>query len=115
MGLSERGGYKHNPMYEMGYHRVGCIGCPLATYKQKMKEFADFPTYKRHYIDAFEKMLEEKRKMGWHNNNKWEDGQSLFDWWIQKDEHVVKGQMTLADYDTDEWGLIVRKPEKGGE
>lgn len=110
-----RGGYRHNPMYDMGYHRVGCIGCPLATYRQKMKEFADFPTYKEHYIKAFDEMLEEKKKTGWHNNNnKWEDGKSLFEWWIEKDKHVTKGQMTINDYlQTDEFGLIVRKPKKG--
>lgn len=79
-----------------------------------MKEFADFPTYKEHYIKAFDEMLEEKKKTGWHNNNKWEDGKSLFEWWIEKDKHVTKGQMTINDYlQTDEFGLIVRKPKKG--
>jgi phosphoadenosine phosphosulfate reductase len=53
-----------NPLYAMGYSRVGCIGCPMATYKQKMKEFHDFPKYERLYKNAFKKMLEEKSKEG---------------------------------------------------
>ena len=27
-----------NPLYKKGYNRVGCIGCPLATYKHDLKE-----------------------------------------------------------------------------
>ena len=60
-----RGGWKHNPMYDMGYHRVGCIGCPLATYKQKLKEFNDFPSYKQLYIKAFEEMIKQNPKAKW--------------------------------------------------
>ena len=113
-----RGGqHKYNPMYDMGYHRVGCIGCPLATYKQKMKEFADFPTYKQHYIDAFQEMLDVQKKKGKvydESTGNWLDGKSVFDWWIEKDRYETKGQMNITDYineQTDEWGLIVRKPE----
>ena len=51
-----------NPLYEMGYKRVGCVGCPLATYENKLKEFSDFPTYKQSYINAFEKMLQERKE-----------------------------------------------------
>ena len=109
-------GFKHNPMYDMGYTRVGCVGCPLATYKMKLKEFADFPTYKEHYIKAFDEMLKQNRERDerW-GNKKWTDGQAVFDWWIEKDRYETRGQMTLDDYDTDERGLIVRQPKKGSE
>ena len=105
-----RGGWKHNPMYDMGYHRVGCIGCPLATYKQKLKEFNDFPSYKQLYIKAFEEMIKQNPKA------KWKTGEEVFDWWIEKDKHVTKGQISIDDYlkeQVDEWGLIVRKKEDG--
>ena len=45
---------ERNPLYDMGYYRVGCIGCPMAV-KSREKEFADFPTYRRAYIRAFDK------------------------------------------------------------
>ena len=102
------GGWNYNPMYDMGYHRVGCIGCPMATYRQKMKEFADFPTYKQHYIKAFDEMLERNPKA----KRDWKTGEDVFNWWIERDHYVTKGQMTIADYETDEWGLIVRPKEK---
>lgn len=50
----------HNPLYKAGYNRVGCIGCPMAG-KARWKEFSDFPTYQRAYINAFDKMLEKMR------------------------------------------------------
>ena len=95
---------KINPLYYRGYKRVGCIGCPMATYRQKKKEFADYPTYKNAYINAFDKMLVELNKK--HNDPKyrgkrkeieWKTGKEVFDWWIEKDKHEVKGQISLFE------------------
>lgn len=107
--------YKHNPMYDMGYTRVGCVGCPLATYRMKIKEFNDFPTFKEHYIKAFDEMLKTNRERDdrWENK-KWKSGKDVFDWWIEKDRYETRGQMSIVDYmseQVDEFGLIVRKPK----
>lgn len=86
----------HNPLYQMGYHRVGCIGCPMAG-KLRWKEFADFPTYKRAYIRAFDKMLQlrsEKRLC-----NKWKSGEGVFLWWME-DENIP-GQISIEEYLTE--------------
>ena len=91
-----------NPLYEKGYTRVGCIGCPLATYREKMKEFFDYPKYKNLYIKAFDKMLkarEESGKVNLGNDwNWWETGEDVFLWWIEEYKRNVKGQITI-----DEW------------
>lgn len=105
--LSEKG-YPHNPMYDMGYHRVGCIGCPMATYKQKMKEFADFPYARDMYINAFDKMLKKNPKA----QREWKTGLDVYKWWIEEGKHVTKGQMTLDDFKTDDFGLIIKEPER---
>lgn len=84
-----------NPLYAKGYPRVGCIGCPLASYKQKIKEFNDYPKYKTLYIQAFEKMIQARK-----DNNldvEWNTGQEVFDWWIEESKHNIKGQMTMED------------------
>ena len=83
-------GIQTNCLYERGYWRVGCIGCPMANYSLKMKQFAEYPTYKRAYIHAFDKMLEKRRKEG--KETKWATGQEVFDWWIKEYEHNCKGQ-----------------------
>lgn len=91
---------KVNPLYERGYKRVGCIGCPLATYRQKLKGFADYPQYKKAYINAFQKMLDKGISEGKdysRHDLKWIDGQGVFEWWIEEGKHNVKGQMNLFE------------------
>jgi phosphoadenosine phosphosulfate reductase len=88
---------KTNPLYERGYKRVGCIGCPLATYSQKIKEFADYPRYKKAYINAFQKMCDIREAEGKTNKGQWANGEAVFNWWIEEYKHNVKGQLTFND------------------
>lgn len=78
----------HNCLYEMGYYRVGCIGCPMAG-KRRWKEFEDFPKYKQMYIHAFDRMLKRRKKP-----TKWKSGEEVFMWWMGDDPN----QMTIDDY-----------------
>ena len=90
----------YNPLYDMGYDRVGCIGCPMASYKQKCKQFRDFPSYKTNYIKAFDRLLEKRRENGnpliFKNGKECLTGEELFSWWIEEDKYgECKGQMTF--------------------
>ena len=93
---SKQNNIKMNPLYQCGYDRVGCIGCPLANYHGRLKEFQDYPKYKQAYIRAFERMLKVRQDKGL--KVKWQTGQEVFDWWIETYKYEVKGQMTI-----DEW------------
>lgn len=88
---------KYNPLYDRGYKRVGCIGCPMATYKEKNKGFADYPKYKENYIRAFQRMIDvldaDNRKQF-----TWKTGQDVFDWWIDRYKYEVKGQINLDEF-----------------
>ena len=44
-------------LYDEGYKRLGCIGCPMATVEHRNEEFRRYPKYKRAYIKAFDKMI----------------------------------------------------------
>lgn len=83
---------KINPLYARGYTRVGCIGCPMHTYKQKLRDFAEYPTYKQAYIKAFDKMLE-----NYDGKETWKTGEDVFWWWIEAGKHEVKGQINIFD------------------
>lgn len=83
----------YNQLYDCGYKRVGCIGCPMAS-KGRWKEFADFPTYRRAYIRAFDKMLEELKATG--KKPKWKTGTDVFLWWME--DRNVDGQYSM-DFD----------------
>ena len=83
----------YNPLYDMGYKRVGCVGCPMAG-KNRYKEFADFPKYKAAYIRAFDKMLVAIHAAG--KPTKWKNGEDVFRWWME--DKNVEGQLCLADF-----------------
>ena len=84
-----------NPLYDKGYTRVGCIGCPLAGYEQIKKQFADYPKYKELYISAFDRMIKARNER--NNISSWKTGQEVFEWWIGENKHNVKGQISMFD------------------
>lgn len=81
---------ERNPLYDMGYYRVGCIGCPMAV-KSREKEFADFPTYRRAYIRAFDKMLDAIHAKG--KTTIWKTGEDVFRWWMESKN--IDGQYSM--------------------
>lgn len=80
-------------LYQCGYERVGCIGCPMAG-KKRYKEFADFPKYKNLYIHAFDRMVKERKSRGLPCQ--WKNGNDVFLWWME-DENI-EGQMDIFDF-----------------
>ena len=45
-----------NPVYNLGFQRVGCVGCPMAG-KVRYREFRVWPAFEKLYRTAFDKML----------------------------------------------------------
>lgn len=91
-----------NPLYECGFSRVGCIGCPVAGTAGRIKEFARYPKYQEMYIRAFDRMLEERRRRG-KTDGSWRagfTGKDIFHWWME--DGVLPGQMEFDDLDIDE-------------
>lgn len=79
-------GCKSNPLYECGYKRIGCIGCPMAA-KHRYKEFNDYPKYKLNYIRAFDRMLEHRKERGLKVD--WSSGENVFKWWMGEDVNQI--------------------------
>lgn len=71
-------GCESNPLYQCGFKRIGCIGCPIAG-KNRYKEFARYPQYKKNYIKAFDRML---KNMPNKSKVEWENGLDVFKWWM---------------------------------
>lgn len=42
----------HCSLYDEGWHRIGCIGCPMSSHKQKMLENKRYPHIKRGWIST---------------------------------------------------------------
>lgn len=82
-----------NHLYAEGWCRVGCVGCPMASKKDREEEFLRWPKYKNLYIKAFDHMLEERKQRGkadgsWSNGA---GGRDVFNWWMEYD--ILPGQM----------------------
>ena len=56
--LNEVAKVPHCSLYDEGYTRLGCIGCPLKRAKGMKRDFERYPKYKEKYIKAMERMIE---------------------------------------------------------
>jgi phosphoadenosine phosphosulfate reductase len=83
-------GCKSNPLYECGYKRIGCIGCPMASSCSRKREFAMYPKYKENYIRAFDRMLKRRAEKGLPIPPMWYDGEAVFKWWLGDDPYQLE-------------------------
>ncbi len=87
-------------LYDQGFRRIGCIGCPLASTKNREREFERYPTYQRAYIHAFDRMVQARSSEG-KTKGGWQDGKSVFQWWMYgppKTEKQIEGQIGMEDW-----------------
>ena len=91
-----------NPLYQCGFKRIGCIGCPLGGSASMKRGFQLYPKYRRNYVKAFDRMLIARAEAGLENRVSWRDGESVMRWWLGYDP----AQMTIFDqeeYERLEW------------
>jgi phosphoadenosine phosphosulfate reductase len=87
-----------NPLYQEGWKRIGCVGCPMAGQAGMMRGFERWPIYKTNYIKAFDRMVQKRIEDGLPTV--WESGQDVFDWWMQDKNFdlQIEGQLMLDEY-----------------
>jgi len=73
--------FPHCCLYDEGFTRIGCIGCPMSGAKGMLREFARWPKYYEAYMQAFDRMLIARRNSGLACSC-WPDAQAVMDWWI---------------------------------
>lgn len=71
-----------NPLYQCGFSRIGCIGCPMKSRAQRLADFRKWPKYKTIYTHAFDRMLEKRVADGLAVSEGWQDGAAVFRWWL---------------------------------
>lgn len=77
-------GVKYCCLYDEGFTRLGCIGCPMGGYKNQLAEFERWPKYKENYLRAFNRLLKYRHDNGLDGDNKqnWRTGEDVYNWWI---------------------------------
>lgn len=67
-------------LYDKGYKRLGCIGCPMSNHAAEYLE--RYPKYKENYLKAFDRMLEQIRAKG--KKTTWETPEDVMRWWLSQ-------------------------------
>lgn len=98
-------------LYDQGNSRLGCVGCPMASTRERERQFGIWPKYKWHYIKAFERMLERRKQRHevdpskplwrqWGADYKEATATDVFNWWMEY--NVLPGQIDLFSELKDE-------------
>ena len=76
----------HCSLYDEGWKRIGCIGCPMKNGKWRKEEFKRWPKYREQYVRAFEKMIEKNGEVWSKSPNAdkplHERAELVYQWWV---------------------------------
>lgn len=75
---------EYNPLYDKGFTRIGCIGCPVAG-KHRIEEFKAYPKYKALYKKLSDKIEREMPNDNWKKNSNGKY-KTFFEWWLQNED-----------------------------
>lgn len=67
-------------LYDEGFKRLGCIGCPLSDVKARNRDFERWPGYKAQYIRIFQRIVDYYKKPSGGGTEKAVAYNSLFRW-----------------------------------
>lgn len=79
-------GCESNPLYQCGFNRIGCIGCPMAG-KHRYTEFMLYPKYRQNYVKTFERMIKHRNERGLETV--WQSGEEVMKWWLGEDPNQL--------------------------
>lgn len=91
-------GIKYCSLYDNGFKRIGCIGCPLSGNQEK--EFLAYPKYKQIYLHAFERMINNRQKKGMENFDIFSTAENCMEWFLgnyNKDDETLKNQIAIEE------------------
>lgn len=67
----------HCKLYDEGYKRIGCILCPMSTYKQKVRDCKRYPHARKKWIDTIQKLID-----AGYINHDFQSAEFGFKWWL---------------------------------
>lgn len=77
----------HCRLYDEGYKRIGCIGCPMAGAAGQKAQFERYQKFRGLYIRAFDRMIEQRKAEGLPTT--WQNGEEVMRWWLKEETDNV--------------------------
>ena len=87
-------------LYDRGYKRLGCIGCPMNSNAAAGLEA--YPKYKEMYLRAFQRMIDSRKVKGLKCIADWSTPEKVMDWWLNKSDKYDEDQMTILELGLDD-------------
>lgn len=80
-------GIKYCTLYDEGWNKLGCVGCPLADKKNQKREFERWPKFKENWrraiVKNWENFHDKLRRDGKpYYHAKFKSGEDLWQWWL---------------------------------
>lgn len=75
---------EHCELYDKGYHRLGCLFCPMASLKEQRRMERDYPKYKNQYLRTIRKLREYREAHDMPNPYGSMTDEQVFQWWLSK-------------------------------
>ena len=89
-------GLPYCSLYDWGFKRIGCIGCPMNRQAEK-RDFKMFPKYKAMYLKSFEKMLKERKRRELPTD--WKTPLDVYRWWIGGQKRLTGTLFTEENFE----------------
>lgn len=67
-------------VYDEGFARVGCIGCPMVNRKERERHFKRYPKYREQWIRTFAKIIKRRDELG--RKKYFDNPEEMFEWWM---------------------------------
>ena len=79
-------GIEYCKLYDEGYHRIGCMFCPMADRKSKALDRKKYPGVEREIKKSIQWLIDNKGYMSDHNAT----ADEIFDWWFLGDRSTAQ-------------------------
>lgn len=86
-------------LYDEGWSRIGCIGCPMATKRELKLQFERYPLFRRAYVNSLQKNIDSRKSRG--KNVYIKTAEEMLDWYISKKsipKWLAEKEQTTLDF-----------------
>ena len=86
-------------LYDEGFTRIGCVGCPMTSVEQRRIEFDRWPRFESSYRKAFDDAANSQKSLERPEGTRWQSGQEMWDWWMggEPSNRVDEDELLLFD------------------